>query len=60
MTIEEIRKNAPQGATHYNFNKENYFKKIDDEWHVYWIHKKYWVQVSEWVVNEIIDQIKPL
>lgn len=36
MSIEEIRKNAPDGATHYIILSKNihYIKKINDKWHV--------------------------
>ena len=42
MTIEEIRKNAPDGATHYNERTETYYKQDDvlyywcDEWRPSW------------------------
>lgn len=33
MTIEEIRKNAPEGATHYD--EQDYWKLDDSNWYIW-------------------------
>lgn len=36
MTIEEIRANAPDGATHYDANDDDEPYKLDDDSVYYW------------------------
>ena len=58
MTTEEIRKNAPKGATHYDINELDYLKYNGQmEWDYY--------NQSKWVVciidiNYVIANVKPL
>jgi hypothetical protein len=57
MTIEEIRKNAPQGATHYKIIKDGrplYFNSNHHYWN--WVSLK-WVQT---IVHYSKEEIKPL
>ena len=44
MTIEEIRKNKPDGATHYFKNSLGvvYFRKNHIVWHAWIESEKYW------------------
>lgn len=61
MSIEEIRKNAPAGATHYYENEffdSFYFYSGDvNLWFVWNSRLKYW---SSNVFQERISELKPL
>lgn len=56
MTIEEIRKNAPEGATHYR-NKE-FVKHECGNWYIF--YKGNWNKIHPIVFSEFKDEIKPL
>lgn len=63
MTIEEIRKNKPDGATHYRVLMGNveYMKKLSyhDTWYLWWEFKGEWM-LTFWHKVEIGKCIKPL
>lgn len=66
MNIEEIRKNAPEGATMYddeNWTAVTYFKKIEDKW--YWRNNTWVLNWTEYDMlfyteDEFIKARKPL
>ena len=59
MTIEEIRKNAPSGATGYFEHTRNYLKNKNGTWYVWHLNK--WLLVKQITyLNSIMDSIKPL
>lgn len=57
MTIEEIRKNAPDGATCYKFMKHGEVLYFNDN-HQYWA----WVS-KKWIDTRVLygsEEVKPL
>jgi hypothetical protein len=59
MTIEEIRKNAPNGSTHYHPNEPIYIKfgkKYD--MYVWWLGE--WVRPKSKIKKGLLNGIKPL
>lgn len=48
MNIEEIRKNAPKGATHYTISNAgktlHYCKIVDEKWHHYYDKRESWAE----------------
>lgn len=59
MTIEEIRKNAPKGATGYFEHTKNYLKNKNGIWYV-WFNRR-WLRVKQMTyLFSIMDSIKPL
>ena len=63
MNIEEIKKNAPDGATHYRFSNGaiEYLKKLEyhDTWYIWFESHKDWI-TTFWTGVKIGDLIKPL
>lgn len=57
MTIEEIRKNAPDGATHYDTTDLDYLKLCNKEWYWWCDSKWYQAMISDCYYNA---NIKPL
>lgn len=60
MTIEEIRKNAPEGATHYIDDDGffDYYKIENDE--MYGFNNRNWIKLFPYVLNFHKSRIKPL
>lgn len=56
MTPEEIRKNAPEGATHYNYRTETYYRQ-DEAGLYYWCDG--W-RLSWYLSAQFMIYIKPL
>ena len=57
MTLDEIRSKAPNGATHYDINDYEYFKRDGEKW--------YWWAFDVWVSAVVVEGyfnkfIKPL
>ena len=46
MTLEEIRKNAPKGATHYKIDS-GYTLYYKDDIYALWL----WIKKGEWVIT---------
>lgn len=63
MNIDEIKRNAPDGATHYRVlnGKLEYLKKITyrDDWYIWWDSHNGWM-TTLWKRVEIGKDIKPL
>lgn len=63
MTIEEIKRNAPVGATHY-FNKLDYiaYYKFDDKFSFWSKFFNVWVDFKRLLFSKgvTIDDLKPL
>lgn len=63
MNIEEIRNNAPEGATHYRFSQGEveYLKKISyhDTWYMWLNPVGKWI-TTLWTKVKIGDEIKTL
>ena len=59
MSIEEIRKNAPDGATHYSYILKKYFQINKNELWVYGYMWKYHSRIKHprYIIR---NQIKPL
>lgn len=60
MNIEEIRKHAPKGATHYVMDDEFqiWFKELDGD--LYSLHLGKWIKLYPFVRKFHKDRIKPL
>lgn len=59
MTIEEIRANAPKGATDYFQHTGNYLKNMNGTWFVW--NDNRWLLVKQITyLCSIMDSIKPL
>jgi hypothetical protein len=58
MTIEEIRKNAPDGATHYD--DQDYWKKNDFGWFIWIATVSQWKQIYKYPKFHDSIPIKPL
>ena len=56
MTLEEIRKNAPEGATHYKIDS-GYTLYYRDDIYALWL----WIKKGEWVITRYrLGDIKPI
>lgn len=58
MTIEEIRKNAPEGATHYD--DQDYWKTTDGNWYIWLDSRKQWRRIFRYQKFHDEFPIKPL
>ncbi|MCA4780295.1 hypothetical protein IF090_11735 [Acinetobacter towneri] len=60
MGIDEIRKNAPEGATHYSVdsNQTDYIKHEHGNWYVW--YKDNWEKLHPIVFNAYRSALKPL
>lgn len=54
MTIEEIRRNAPEGATHYREFTEQYLMNTQGKWYIF--REGYW----ELTKRPFTHELKPL
>lgn len=57
ITLDEIKSKAPKGATHYDINDYEYFKRDGEKW--------YWWAFDVWVSSVVVEGyfnkfIKPL
>lgn len=62
MTLDEIRKNKPEGATHYSgsMNDPDYFKVISSHVDKIWTGEKWRTCVFDWNDELRNGEIKPL
>ncbi|UQS93228.1 hypothetical protein Brutus_00085 [Acinetobacter phage Brutus] len=59
MNIEEIRKNAPDGAEFYiNFTEVEYFKASNGQWSV-WMNDR-WCYVNSLIMQKYRDELRRL
>ena len=58
MTIEEIRKNAPEGATHYD--EQDYWKSKDGDFYIWLDSVKKWRRIFRFKMFHDHLPIKPL
>ncbi|MEG0197803.1 MAG: hypothetical protein RR676_11475 [Acinetobacter sp.] len=58
MTIEEIRKNAPDGATHYD--GMDYWREFQEKWFIWIPTAKQWRKIFNYKKFHEQFPIKPL
>lgn len=63
MNIDEIKRNAPEGCTHYRFlyGEVQYLKKLSyhDSWYIWFELRNEWMPTF-WSKVKVGDDIKPL
>ena len=58
MNLEEIRKNAPIGATHHD--SQDYWKFKDELWYIWLESCKTWMRIVRYESFHVLFEIKPL
>ena len=58
MTIEEIRKGAPDGATHYD--EQDYWKLKDSNWYIWLESCKKWRRIFRYQKFHDVLEVKPI
>lgn len=58
IALDEVRKQAPEGATHYD--KMDYWKKEGDSWHIWLESCEQWRRIFEYQKFHDVFPIKPL